>query len=150
MGFQKSKDLGRARCRGIVRCSRRWLETLAWKKEDPCDEYKGRGKRGDSERRQSNVQRRLCDDRNQRAQHGVDRDPPVRSVEHGSQRDRRQNRAETEKTAGDQLAFGAKKMGRQNCHYRTGESECGGGPRVHGQADEEQKGGHAVRLQEHL
>ena len=101
-------------------------KALAWKKEDPCDEHKRRGKRRDGERRQGDVQCCLCDDRKQRAQHGVDRHSPARSVEHGTERNRRQNGAETEKAAGDQFAFGAEKMGRQNCQYRTGESECGG------------------------
>src|SRR4029453_1695463 len=149
-GFKNSNDLACARRRGIICCSRRWLETLAWKKEDPCDEHERRGHRRDSEGRQGNVKRRLCNDRKQRAQHGVDRNPPARRVEHRTQRDRRQNRAETEKTASDQLALGAEKMGRQNCQYRAGESESGGCPRVHSQANEQQEGGDATRLQEHL
>src|SRR5262245_15291410 len=119
MRASKKQDLDCAPCCGILRQGRRWLETLAWKKEHPCHEHKRRGERRDGERRQRNVKRRLCDDRDERAERGVGRYSPARPVEHGTQRDRRQNRTETEKAARDQVAFGAEKMSRKHRQYRT-------------------------------
>ena len=94
--------------------------------------------------------RRLRDDREHRGQRCVRRDAPARLIEHRAERDRRQDRAESEETAGDQLAFRAEKMCRSDRQYRTCESECGGCARVHCQPHEQKQRSHTAALQEYL